>query len=393
MFRRIALWILVSGAVSFAFAELAAADDQPAPSAAGSNAQTSPVPAGPSLPGPPAPMEPPTPGAVPPGGPPVGGPQPQPGPLGGLSIPGLGNLIRPDGLTLPGGLGSIQRAPDHLGIHINTPDGPFDINLPRRQRDTAPLEDPPAPGNGTDVPFPAGRPSSPLPPPSFGRPGAGILPPNRDETGPSGGAGRADRASHEFRVASHIFRARNYAVAARHVNRGLERAAGDPDLLQLRSLVSFALSDYPAAARDAGAALAENQFWDWSTLRSMYRTAADYTTQYRALETQAVANPNAPELWLLLAYHNLVLGNRDTARRQFARVAALDPANGLAQRFSMLEPGGNAGRTTSAAPGTARRSPTPAADATSRGPSRDDPFSVDLGKPASPGQPGGGEPK
>jgi tetratricopeptide (TPR) repeat protein len=178
------------------------------------------------------------------------------------------------------------------------------------------------------------------------------------------------------------------------VNRGLERAPGDADLLQLRSLVSFALSDYPAAARDAAAALAENQFWDWSTLRSMYRTAADYTAQYRALETQALANPNAPELWFLLAYQNLVLGNRDTARRQFARVAAVDPANALARRFSTLEPGGNAGRMTSAAPSrTVRRSPTPAVEESPRGPSRDDPFSVDLGKPASPGQPGGSAPK
>src|SRR5947208_3562408 len=44
-------------------------------------------------------------------------------------IPGLGDMLRPDGIALPGGLGFIRRAPDHIGIQLNTPDGPIEFNV------------------------------------------------------------------------------------------------------------------------------------------------------------------------------------------------------------------------------------------------------------------------
>lgn len=342
---------------------------------------------------------------APPAGPPQGnasqtGPQAadpnlEAGPLrdlGGLTIPGLGPLpglgqfLRPDGFELPGGAGFIRRTPDQIGVHINTLNGPFEINIPRRQRAAGNLDEPPAPGPGTDVPLPGN--SSPSPPrPSLGAataPQAGNpSPPESND--PIGG--RGDRAAREFRISGHLFRARNYAATLRHLGRALPRYPGDRNLLQLRSLVSFALADYPAAYRDAIDVLVQDDVWDWETLRTLYHSGEEYTAQYRALESRALANPNAADLWFLLAYHNLMLGNHEAARRQFERVAALDGGNTLARRLAAAErtarPRGDRASTNSEAP---RWTPGPVAPATGKRPqppTTSGSFSEDLGQPGT----------
>ena len=105
----------------------------------------------------------------------------------------------------------------------------------------------------------------------------------------------------------------------------------------MRSLTNFALADYAAAYRDALAALADGDVWDWTTVRSLYRSAGEYTAQYRALEDYVSANPNAARTAFLFAYHNLMLGNNEAARREFGHVAAIDPANEAARRLSTGE--------------------------------------------------------
>jgi hypothetical protein len=275
------------------------------------------------------------------------------------TIPGLGDFLRPEGFVLPGGVGSIQRAPDHIGIQINTPDGLLEINIPRRQRTAEGVDEPPAPGSEGEAPLPGGR------------------------TGINSG-----RSSREFASAARLFRARNYPVALRRVSRYLERDPGDRDLLQLRSLVNFSLSDYPAAYRDAVAALNDGDVWDWPTLRSLYRSADEYTTQYRALEEFVASNPNSAEPAFLFAYHNLMLGNHDAARREFGRVAALDATNETARRLAKGERPPQPLRSTSRPPKTAAPGPAlPPQGGTDSGPG------VELGQPAPLGAPDKTNPK
>jgi hypothetical protein len=264
------------------------------------------------------------------------------------TIPGLGDFLRPDGFVLPGGVGSVQRAPDHIGIQINTPDGPLKFNIPRRQRAAQGVDEPPAPGSEGEAPLPGGRTNI-----------------------------NSGRSSREFASAARLFRARNYPVTLRRISRYLERDPGDRDLLQMRSLVNFSLADYPAAYRDALAALNEGDVWDWSTLRSLYRSADDYTTQYRALEEFVASNPKSVEPAFLFAYHNLILGNHDVARREFGRVAALDATNETARRLGKGERPPQPLRSTSRPPGAVATGPaSPPKAGTDSGPA------VDLGQPA-----------
>jgi hypothetical protein len=255
-------------------------------------------------------------------------------------LPGLGGLMTPNGVPLPGGLGFIRPGADSVGIQINTPDGPFDITIPRRRR-RARGQEPIAPEATTDAPLfgQAAKPGSTVnPAPAASLPDPG-LENDRRLPGESGSPdiGRPSRGSREFAHLARLFHARNYPTVLRRLNRSLIRDPADRDLLQLRSLTELVLGDFHSASADALAVLAQDDVWDWATLRSLYHSADEYTAVYRGLEDRVVASPNAAELRLLLAYHNLMLGNRDAARRHFERVLALDPSNDVARRMIAVE--------------------------------------------------------
>ncbi len=270
------------------------------------------------------------------------------------AIPGLKDFMQPDGsILLPGGVGTINPGSDHIGIQINTPQGPLEFDVPRRERSRPGSDD--AAGPEGESPLSKGRASR-----------------------------NATRASREFSVASRVFATRNYAAVLRRVNRHLDRDPGDRDLLQLRSLTNFALADYPAAYRDALAATADGEVWDWPTLSSLYRSADEYTPQYRALAGNVSANPNSTQSTFLLAYHNLMLGHFEAARREFARVAALDPSNETARR---LAAGEGPPRPPQSPTTSGDFSPRPSAtSAPPQGKPRSGP-AVDLGQPESLGAP------
>jgi hypothetical protein len=257
-------------------------------------------------------------------------------------LEGLRQFMAPDGsFVLPGGVGAIKPGDDSIGIQINTPDGPLQFAVPRRHRAAQGTDD----QNASD-----------------GEPRAGAA--NR-------------RASREFAITSRIFRAGNYPVALRRVTRYLERDPGDADLLQMRAMTNFALGDYAAAYRDAVTALADGDVWDWTTVRSLYRSADEYTTQYRALEDYVSANPNAARPAFLFAYHNLMLGNNEAARREFGHVAVIDPANEAARRLSTGERPLQPGHPAPATPPAASKTPLPVPQGTTGGGP-----GVDLGEPA-----------
>jgi hypothetical protein len=311
-------------------------------------------------------------------------------PAPGPAVPGLGGLMTPNGIALPGGVGFIRPGADTVGIQINTPDGPIEFTVPRRRRGARNVQEPPAPQATTDAPL-FGQPGTPAPSagPQASVPGAPI---ENDRTLPGElnppGAGRANRGAREFAHDSRLFHARNYPLVLRRLDRALVREAGDRDLLQLRSLTHLALSDYKSAYADALLVLAQDDVWDWSTLRSLYHSADEYTAVYRALEDRVTATPNAADLRILLAYHNLMLGHRDAARRHFERVLAIDPSNDIARRFVVAElpPQPRDSGQGSPLPGTSgpaltpiparRRSPASSAPGTGGSPS------IDLGQPA-----------
>jgi len=305
------------------------------------------------------------------------------------ALPGLGRLMTPNGIAIPGGVGFIRPGADAVGVQINTPDGPIEFTVPRRRRGARNVQEPPTPEATTDAPL-FGQPGKPAPSagPQASVPGAPI---ENDRNLPAESnlpsAGRPNRGTREFAHASRLFHARNFPLVLRRLDRALIREPGDRDLLQLRSLTHLALGDYKSAYADAIVVLAQDDVWDWSTLRSLYHSADEYTASYRALEDRVMANPNAIDLRVLLANHNLMLGHRDAARRHFERVLALDPSNEVARRFVVAEqpPLPRDSTQMSPSPRTAvpaltpipaRRRPSAGSASGSGGPS------IDLGQPA-----------
>jgi hypothetical protein len=273
-----------------------------------------------------------------------------PGPAARREIPGLQQFRQPDGtFALPGGVGIIDPKEDHVGVQINTPAGTFFINVPRRERAVGPDGPPSADGEG---------------PPGPGRPDLNAL-----------------RASREFAIASRTFSSRNYSGTLRRLNRYLERDGSDHELLQLRSLTNFMLADYKAASRDALAVTATGNVWDWPTLSSFYSSVEEYSAQFHALGKHVSANSSSAPATFLLAYHNLMLGHTDVARREFARAAELDPSNETARRLAAGQGPPPAGPTPEIAGAVA--SP-PAGASVPQGPPQAKPNdgpAVDLGQP------------
>src|SRR6202453_4149743 len=168
---------------------------------------------GPALPAPTAtqgtpPQPTPAPGALPQ---PTPAPYPQstsPSP----AIPGLGGLMTPNGIALPGGVGFIRPGADSVGVQINTPDGPIEFTVPRRHRKSR-RDDPPTPEATTDAPL-FGQPGTPAPAPQASVSGPSLEKDRRlpdESSAPDNG--RPTRGSREFAHASRLFHARNYAAA------------------------------------------------------------------------------------------------------------------------------------------------------------------------------------
>jgi hypothetical protein len=278
---------------------------------------------------------------------------------------------------LPRGVGVIRPSSDRIGIQINTPDGPLEFNVPRRQRHGAgTIEEPPAPGLDADA-------APPVSEPRF-----------LDGQAVESAESPSQRFPREFRSAARAFRAHNPTAALFRINRALQARAGDRDLLQLRSLVFFALADDHAAARDAMVVLADGDVWDWPTVRSLYRSGEEYSAQLRALEKRAGAEPKAADRRLLAAYHYLMLGHTDAAKRQFERAAAIDPQNEVARRLARELQAARRNPPPAAGPAAPQQGPSlgpassrPAAPA--RKPAG--PFQIDLGEPGQ--APPAAEPK
>jgi len=113
---------------------------------------------------------------------------------------------------------------------------------------------------------------------------------------------------------------------------GLE-APRNSKVHELISLALFALGNYRAAAGEAHAAMAMGPIADWKDLYGYYNDVNKYTTQLRALEKAAAANPKDPADHFLLGYHYLMTGARENAKIAFAEVVKLAPSDKLAGHY------------------------------------------------------------
>lgn len=127
-------------------------------------------------------------------------------------------------------------------------------------------------------------------------------------------------------AARRAFEQRDYAAALGHADRVVQLVPKNPDARQLRSLILFAMSDYKRSAAEAYDAILLGPVWNWATLSSLYADVADYTQQYRGLQTAAANQPKSLEVHFLLAYHYLMLGHLKQGEAELAKVLEIKPA-------------------------------------------------------------------
>ena len=129
------------------------------------------------------------------------------------------------------------------------------------------------------------------------------------------------------------FKAGDYQGALNAFNEALKKNGGDPVVHEVRALDLFAIGDYANAAPALNSLLAAAPGMDWTTLSSLYGNVDDYTAQLRKLEEYCKANPKNPASAFVLAYHYLVIGQKDSAVRALKVVVENQPKDVTAKRM------------------------------------------------------------
>lgn len=126
-----------------------------------------------------------------------------------------------------------------------------------------------------------------------------------------------DEGMAAFEEARTAFHNGDYATALTKLDTTLKTMPRDTVVHEFRGLVLFALKRYPESAAAIYAVLSAGPGWDWTTMISLYANAADYTTQLRALEEFALANPKSADARFLLGYHYQTSGYAENASKQY----------------------------------------------------------------------------
>jgi tetratricopeptide (TPR) repeat protein len=146
--------------------------------------------------------------------------------------------------------------------------------------------------------------------------------------------GVSAEAIQKFDDARTAFMKGNYLEALKLTDQAILQMPHDAVLHEFRSLVLFALKQYPEAAATIHAVLAVGPGWDWKTLSGLYPDTDTYTVQLRALEDAHRQNPKAADIRFLLGYHYLSGGYPDEAQREFRRAAELRPNDAVAAELA-----------------------------------------------------------
>src|SRR5262249_48604322 len=139
------------------------------------------------------------------------------------------------------------------------------------------------------------------------------------------------KATSKLDQARAAFRDGDYSTAQALGEEAIERLPSDPTLHEFRALVLFARGRSRAASAAPDAVLSIGPGMDWDTMASLYPDNETYTKQLRALESYVKDHPKTGYAHFLLAYHYLVLDEKEGASEELATVLKLDPKNQLAK--------------------------------------------------------------
>ena len=150
---------------------------------------------------------------------------------------------------------------------------------------------------------------------------------------PAQSQNQAPQDDPHFAAARAAFYAGNYQEALREITQAITDMPASDDVHEFHGLVLFAMGDYQKAAAIAHTTLDSGPGWNWNVVQTLYPSADTYTQQLRGLEHYISEHPNQASTRFLLGYEYLTLGHLNAARRQFDRVAALEPRDQLAKNI------------------------------------------------------------
>lgn len=148
-----------------------------------------------------------------------------------------------------------------------------------------------------------------------------------------------DRARAMFDEGLNLFKQGEYVQAITRFNQSLRDLPGDAVVHEVRCLALFAIGDYQGAAAGLNSLLSSAPGMDWTTVSGLYGNQRDYSRQLRKLENFVKKNPNDAAANFVLAYHYLVLGEKEQAVAALKAVVQAQPRDVVAQRMlDALEP-------------------------------------------------------
>jgi len=136
-------------------------------------------------------------------------------------------------------------------------------------------------------------------------------------------------ANEHFDAARKAFKEGQYSQAQEQAEKAIESLPSDATLHEFRALTLFAQKKYKEAAATLYAVLSAGPGWDRKTMGGLYPDWDTYMGQFSDLERFVKDHPDDGSAHFLLAYHQLVLANKDQAVAQLKDVVRLVPKDQL----------------------------------------------------------------
>src|SRR5262249_43787024 len=136
-----------------------------------------------------------------------------------------------------------------------------------------------------------------------------------------------------FEEARAAFKKGSFAEAQNLTEKAIQLVPKDPALHEFRALCQFAQKKYQDAAATLYAVLNLGPGFDWNTVAALYPDTDAYSKNLHALEDAVRANLKDAPLHFLLAYHYMVLGERQAALEEFKEASRLNDKDEVSKRI------------------------------------------------------------
>jgi hypothetical protein len=137
-----------------------------------------------------------------------------------------------------------------------------------------------------------------------------------------------------FAMARAYFKNGMYKEATDEDDQAIRLVPGDRTMHEFRALTLFARKMYGEAAGTIYAVLSAGPGWNWDTMAGLYKKTETYTRQLRDLEGYVRDHPKDAKAHFLLAYHYLVLDERQPAIAELRAAAQLNPQDKLSPQLA-----------------------------------------------------------